>query len=214
MLYLVRHGRAAAGVEDRDPGLDELGHVQARAAAQALLQIRRPPARRLAPPTHARNRRTDRRRCSASLPEIRDEVAEVFDPELAVAERRTMLGPLLSGLWSEQSDELRRFRDRVAFDAHHLRPEPMSRRSWSPTSSPSRRRSAPRSMNDRVSPVAVPNASITRLELRNGSLSLIEAGGVAHLSDDQVTHAHSGSRRPPAGDFAGPRKSAPARPLA
>lgn len=36
-LYLVRHGRAAAGIsESVDPGLDELGHQQARAAAVAL----------------------------------------------------------------------------------------------------------------------------------------------------------------------------------
>jgi broad specificity phosphatase PhoE len=37
-LYLIRHGRAAAAWDvDPDPGLDALGHEQARAAAQALL---------------------------------------------------------------------------------------------------------------------------------------------------------------------------------
>lgn len=36
-LYLVRHGRAAAGIaEDLDPGLDEMGHQQAAAAAGVL----------------------------------------------------------------------------------------------------------------------------------------------------------------------------------
>jgi broad specificity phosphatase PhoE len=37
MLYLIRHGRAAAGWDsDPDPGLDTLGHGQARDAAERL----------------------------------------------------------------------------------------------------------------------------------------------------------------------------------
>jgi broad specificity phosphatase PhoE len=36
-IYLVRHGRAASGWGvEKDPGLDEVGHAQAKAAAQRL----------------------------------------------------------------------------------------------------------------------------------------------------------------------------------
>ena len=39
-LYLVRHGKAAAGWGmQRDPGLDDLGHSQAKAAALALAPL-------------------------------------------------------------------------------------------------------------------------------------------------------------------------------
>ncbi|MEZ5998870.1 MAG: histidine phosphatase family protein [Hyphomonas sp.] len=40
MIYLVRHGEAAAGWGDHpDPGLSDLGHKQAEAAAEALMQL-------------------------------------------------------------------------------------------------------------------------------------------------------------------------------
>ena len=39
-LYLVRHGKAAAGFgEARDPGLDPVGHQQAAAMAAALAPL-------------------------------------------------------------------------------------------------------------------------------------------------------------------------------
>ena len=189
MLYLVRHGRAAAGVEDLDPGLDDLGHTQARAAADALVHIA---ARRLVVSPLRRTRETAEPIATALglAPEIRDEVAEVFDSELAVADRRALLGPLLSGLWSEQTDELRRFRDRVlsALTSFAQTNEPTIVVSHFVAISVAIGAALG---SDRVSPAAVPNASITRLELRNEALTLIEAGSVAHLSDDQVTHAHT-----------------------
>lgn len=40
MIFLVRHGEAAAGWGDHpDPGLSELGHAQARQAAKALAEL-------------------------------------------------------------------------------------------------------------------------------------------------------------------------------
>jgi broad specificity phosphatase PhoE len=189
MLYLVRHGRAAAGVEDLDPGLDELGHAQARAAAQALLHAG---ARRLIVSPLRRTRETAAPIAAALnlTAEIRDEVAEVFDPELAVADRRALLGPLLSGRWSEQSEALRQFRDRVLSTLITLAQANETTIVVSHFVAISAGIGAALG-EDRISPAAVPNASITRLEIREGALGLIEAGGVAHLSGDQVTHAHT-----------------------
>src|SRR5688572_16546479 len=111
-LYLVRHGVAAAGIEDLDPGLSDVGHTQARAAARALSDVG---ARRLVVSPLRRTRETaDPIAIALGLePEIREAVSEVFDPSLGVAERRSMLAAFLGGLWSEQTPELQRWRDRV-----------------------------------------------------------------------------------------------------
>ncbi|MXY36711.1 MAG: histidine phosphatase family protein, partial [Dehalococcoidia bacterium] len=38
-LYLIRHGLAAAGLDDLDPGLAPLGHEQAAITARALRKL-------------------------------------------------------------------------------------------------------------------------------------------------------------------------------
>ncbi|MEX2080773.1 MAG: histidine phosphatase family protein, partial [Dehalococcoidia bacterium] len=112
-LYLVRHGLASAGTEDLDPGLAETGHAQARAAATALAGSG---ALRLVVSPLRRTRET-------AIPigqqlglpqEIREEVAEVFDPSMPPEERRAMIGPFMAGTWSERSEALRAWRERVA----------------------------------------------------------------------------------------------------
>jgi broad specificity phosphatase PhoE len=111
-LYLVRHGRAEAGIEQLDPGLDEVGKSQAERAAAALSGVR---AKRLicSPLRRARETAAPIASALALTPEIREEVAEVFDPAMGVGARRDMLVPLLSGKWSEQPAELVSWRSRT-----------------------------------------------------------------------------------------------------
>ena len=78
-LYLIRHGLAAAGLDDLDLGLAALGQEQAAVTAAALAPDR------LAPPPHPRDRR---------------EVAEVFEPSVTPEERKAMLKPFMEGRWS------------------------------------------------------------------------------------------------------------------
>ena len=111
-IYLVRHGLAAAGADDLDPGLAPLGHEQAHAVAAALAGIA---AGRLLVSPLRRTRETALPIArELGLPqEIRDEVAEVFNPSMPAEERRSMIGPFMAGRWAEQTEVLRAWRRRV-----------------------------------------------------------------------------------------------------
>jgi len=192
-LYLVRHGRAATGVDPLDPGLDALGHEQAAVTARALSRIN---AGRLVVSPLRRTRETAEP-IAAALglpPEIRDEVAEVFDPSMPLDERRTMIGPFMAGAWAEQNAHLRAWRQRVVDTLLELGLAAVA---------------ANRDLvvvshyiaigvaigeatgDDRVVPVPMANASITTLTVAPGKLTLLEAASTAHLAPDQITGIHT-----------------------
>lgn len=100
-LFLVRHGRAAAGWgEALDPGLDDVGHAQAEAAAAALAPLGPLPV--VVSPL----RRT---RETAAAFERRWDVAAVVDPAVGeipspvddVAARQEWLVGVLAGCWGD-----------------------------------------------------------------------------------------------------------------
>jgi broad specificity phosphatase PhoE len=113
-LYLVRHGRAAAGWDtDPDPGLDEVGRTQAAAVAAELSP--RGPLPVIASPL---------RRCR----ETADVIAAVWDAEVAVepavaevpspegvpmGERVAWLRDAMSGTWPALGPRYTTFRDGV-----------------------------------------------------------------------------------------------------
>lgn len=112
-LVLVRHGRASAGWEEIDPGLDALGHRQAAAMADGLapfgpLPIVTSPLRRT-------------RETAAHLAArwgvpvtIDDAVAELPSPDgVAVAERVDWLRRAMAGSWSQMPERHRAWRDCV-----------------------------------------------------------------------------------------------------
>ncbi|HEX3594135.1 MAG TPA: histidine phosphatase family protein, partial [Polyangiaceae bacterium] len=121
-------------------------------------------------------------------PEIRDEVAEVFDPALAVPARRDMLIPLLSGRWSEQSPPLKKWRDRVLGALVGLGGDKVVVVSHFVAISAAIGASTD---DDRVSPCALANASITTMEVVEGELCLRRPGEVSHLSRDEITASHA-----------------------
>ena len=188
-LYLVRHGRAAAGIEDFDPGLDQLGRAQAALAARALAELTAGTEElRLIVSPLRRTRETAEpiAELLKLAPEIRSEVSEVFDPAMKLDERRSMLGPLLGGRWSEQSQELIAFRDRV-FQA-------LLDFGGSPAIVVSHYVAISVALGaalgeDRVAPVPIPNASISRLEVRDRKFFLLEAASARHLSEGLLTGA-------------------------
>ncbi|MGI8927215.1 MAG: histidine phosphatase family protein [Tepidiformaceae bacterium] len=188
-LYLLRHGQAAAGAEDLDPGLSEMGHAQARAAASWL---RDKNVGRLVVSPLRRCRETAEPIAAALglLPEVREEVAEVFDSAMPATERMQMIGPFMAGTWAEQPEGLRAWRRRVTaavlgftLDAaaaghdvvvvsHYIAIGVAIGAALG---------------DDRVVPAAMANASITQLEGKDGRLTLLEAVSVAHLAPEQVT---------------------------
>lgn len=186
-LYLVRHGRAAAGVEHLDPELDPVGRSQAGRVAQALAGAG---ATRLVCSPLLRTRQTAEPIASAlglDL-ELREEVAEVFLPSEGPEARRSMLAPFLSGRWSEQPAPLREWRDRVIATLVELGRERTIVVSHFVAISAAIGVSTE---DDRVSPCALANASITTMEVVEGRLRLRRPGEVAHLPPDEITATHA-----------------------
>src|SRR5438094_10408475 len=112
-LYLVRHGRAAAGFgESHDPGLDDLGRTQAEAVAQELAS--RGPLPILTSPL----RRT--RETAAPLaklwriePVIENAVAEIPSPTDNLQERVAWLREVMAGSWRNATPALAQWRENV-----------------------------------------------------------------------------------------------------
>ncbi len=113
-LYLVRHGRAAAGWNtDPDPGLDELGNDQATAVAQRLAPLG--PLTILSSPL-LRCRQTASPLAAVWQVEARVEraVAEIPSPEgIAMAERVDWLRVAMAGTWRDLGNRYVTFRDGV-----------------------------------------------------------------------------------------------------
>lgn len=183
-LYLVRHGLAAAGLDDLDPGLAPLGREQAQAAAGALARLT--PARLAVSPLR-RTRETAEpfARAFGMEPEVRAEVAEFFDPDTPPAERQAIIGPFMEGRWSAQSAKLRAWRERAlaalrelgaggdaVVVSHYIA---ICAAIGAATD------------DDRVVPVKLANASITTLEAGADGLALTAAGAIDHLAPEQVT---------------------------
>lgn len=188
-IYLVRHGQAAAGVENLDPGLSELGHEQARVTGIALKDVEA--GALIVSPLRRTRETADPIAAALGLEQqIRGEVAEVFDPSSPAETRRAMIGPFMAGHWSEQSAELQAWRARAVEAVLALGLE------WS-----SRGRDVvivshyvaicaaigEAMGDDRVIPAPIANCSITTIEAGHGGLRLVEAGSTAHLAPELVT---------------------------
>ncbi|MGD9935064.1 MAG: histidine phosphatase family protein [Dehalococcoidia bacterium] len=188
-IYLVRHGLAEAGVDALDPGLAPLGRQQADAAANALRDLR---AGRLLVSPLRRTRETAEPIAEALTleAEVRDEVAEVFDPSWPATERQAMIGPFMAGKWHDQPERLQDWRKRVldavltaglAAEASGLDLVIVSHYIAIGVAI------GAATGDDRVVPIPMANASITRMTAGHGGLSLLEAASTAHLAPEQVT---------------------------
>jgi broad specificity phosphatase PhoE len=111
-LYLIRHGKPAAvwGGDDDDPGLDETGQAQARAARDWLLAL--PPAERPAKVVSS-----PLRRCrETAMPtaqalgveiEIDPSVGEIPTPaNLSAEDRPAWLREVFQGRWADAKGDL------------------------------------------------------------------------------------------------------------
>ncbi len=184
-LYLIRHGLAAAGLDDLDPGLAPLGHQQAAITARALGKLT--PSRLVVSPLRRTRETADPIAAAFGLePDIREEVAEVFDPSLPVEERKAIIGPFMEGVWSEQNETLQAWRRRVVETlvdigngggdvivvSHYIAICVAIGEA---------------TRNDRVVPVKLGNTSITSIDVVGEKMMLVGAGSTEHLSDEQIT---------------------------
>jgi broad specificity phosphatase PhoE len=109
-LYLVRHGRAAAGWDsDLDPGLDALGQEQARGLVRQLA-----PADLIVSPL-ARTRETAVPLAAAWQvePWIEPRVAEIPSPVSGLKERGLWLHEIATRTWPLLDESLRQWRSQV-----------------------------------------------------------------------------------------------------
>ena len=192
-IYLVRHGLAAAGVGDLDPGLAELGHEQARAAADALRTVK---AVRLVVSPLKRTRETAEPVATALAlaPEIRSEVAEVFDPSMPSEQRSAMIGPFMAGKCSDQPERPAQWRARVVDALSQMAAEASA--AGGDLVIVSHYIAIGVSIgealgDDRVVPAPIANCSITSLTIDGGKFTLLEAGATAHLAPEQISGIHS-----------------------
>ncbi len=112
-LYLVRHGKAAAGWDaDHDPGLDETGRSQAEAVAKRLeplgpLQLVSSPMRR------CRETSIPLATLWGREPTIEAGVSEVTSPLDDLMERTTWLRSFMMGSWGDADAERQAWRMNV-----------------------------------------------------------------------------------------------------
>jgi len=188
-IYLVRHGQAVSGVDDLDPGLAEVGHLQATAAA-AWLAAANPGRLIVSPLKRTRETAEPISSLTGLLPELREEVAEVFAPEMPAEQRKAMIGPFMAGVWSDQPAELREWRKRVVDCVLELGLDAASRDHDLVVVSHYIAIGViigEASADDRVVPVPMANCSITSVDVGHGGFTLRAACATTHLAPELIT---------------------------
>ena len=112
-IYLVRHGRAMAGWGmEKDPGLDDLGHAQAKAAALTLAPL--DPLPILTSPL-ARTRQTSMplAKIWEVEPRVEKRVGEIRFPSETPADRVRWLKAVMVDQWPNLDRDLRQWRQEV-----------------------------------------------------------------------------------------------------
>lgn len=111
-LYLIRHGKPSStwGDHDEDPGLDEAGQAQARAARDWLLSLPEAERPRRVVSSPLRRCRETAEPTAAALgvaPEIDPVVGEIPTPgALSAADRPAWLRRAFEGTWAEIQGDL------------------------------------------------------------------------------------------------------------
>lgn len=112
-VYLVRHGKAAAGFGAHlDPGLDAVGQLQAEATAEQL-EPRGPLPIYTSPLARARETAEALATRWASTPVIEPRVSELPTPTQALAERARWVATVMEGGWSRLDAGLQAWRRAV-----------------------------------------------------------------------------------------------------
>lgn len=177
-LYMVRHGRAAAGFgESRDPGLDELGRKQAEGIAQALAP------RGQLPIVSSPLRRT--RETAAPLaklwriePVIEEAVAEIPSPTDDLQERVAWLREFMGGSWRNATPPLAQWREDVMAALLAIHEDTVIFSHYIAINV-----ATGAALGDhRVVVFSPDNCSVTVFENEGGSLRLIEKGAEAPLT--------------------------------
>lgn len=174
-LYLVRHGRAAAGIaENIDPGLDDLGRRQSEDAAEQLSLLDPMPlfaspllrARQTAEPLQTR--------WAADI-QIEPRVAEIPFQSTDLTARAAWLHSVMPGRWSELGEFWQLWRTNIL----HCLLEQTSDTIYFSHFIAINAAVGHALSDDRMVVFRPDNASITVLSNKGGKLSVIQLGGEA-----------------------------------
>ena len=171
-LYLVRHGKAAAGFgEARDPGLDPVGHQQAAAMAAALAPLGPTPLV-VSPMRRTRETAAALEHAWSTAGRIEPRVAEVITPADRERDRGTWIREFMAGTWSAQPAELRAWRAEVLAALAELRHATVVVSHFVAINAAVGAATG----DDRIVAFRPDNCSTTILDARDGALHLVELG--------------------------------------
>lgn len=178
-LYMVRHGKAAAGFGGAmDPGLDDLGHRQAAEVAGKLALLGPLPIL-TSPLKRTRETASPLALLWKREPAVEEAVAEIPSPEgMSLEQRASWLRALMGGSWRDANVRLGQWRetaiaalaaqqeDTVIF-SHYVAINVAAGAALG---------------DDRIVVFSPDNCSVTVLETDGGKLSLVEKGREAALT--------------------------------
>jgi len=120
-IFLIRHGRAAAGWgESADPGLDAKGLEQAIQASGAM-QAMHPMPIVSSPMARARETAAPLAKAWGCTPEIDARFSEIPTPKHIPANRKAWITDILSKQWDAMDAALQAWRDRLLAAVHSLK---------------------------------------------------------------------------------------------
>ena len=172
-IYLVRHGRAAAGWNtDPDPGLDDLGRHQAGEMTAKLAPLG--PLDLVSSPLLRCQETAEGLAAAWSIsPRIEPGVAEIPSPEgVAMADRVEWLRLAMAGTWSAMGPRYMAFRDGVAATVRGLPNDTVVTSHFIAINAVIGAASG----DDRVVIRSLDNCSVTVIDVIDGVLHLVEGG--------------------------------------
>ncbi|MEO6123182.1 MAG: histidine phosphatase family protein [Ilumatobacteraceae bacterium] len=172
-IYMVRHGRAAAGWDtDPDPGLDDLGRHQAQLMAD-ILALRGPLALLSSPLRRCQETAAVLGDRWGSTATIEPMVAEIPSPEgVAMGARIEWLRQSMAGSWSALGDRYTTFRDGVADCLRAIDADTVIASHFVAINAAI----GAATDNDAVVIRSLDNCSITIFDVTDGELTLVEGG--------------------------------------
>ena len=178
-IFMVRHGRAAAGFgEDMDPGLDDLGRSQAEAAAERLKGLGR---RRIlsSPLLRAQQTAIPLSKIWVKTPVIEPAVAEIPSPKgMSLEERVVWLRKLMAGSWRDVTPELAQWREACVAAIASLQEDAVIFSHYVAINV----LFGAATGNDKVVAFSPDNCSITSFDNEGGKLRLLDKGSEASLT--------------------------------
>lgn len=176
IIYLVRHGKAAAGFGDHaDPGLDPAGESQAAATARSIEASHPPMPIYSSPLARARETALPLAAHWQQQMIIEPRVAEIPSPAKDLGARSAWLRKAMAGCWSDLDENLQRWRqellacvlamqeDSVVF-SHYIAINALVGAALE---------------DDRLVVFTPDNASITTLSTDSGNLEIVNLGQTA-----------------------------------